>query len=178
MRTRIFLPSTGPEAWRRLLARPEMHWKTGYSAKCAAERWQSANDMPLEVKRQFDQAALGPVELLFAVPEWQTPLPGGDRDSQTDVFTLVRTSRGVFACGVEAKVAETFGNTLDEWLQGASPGKQERLAFICQTLGLEPPPPGTLRYQLFHRTAAAIIEAQRFGCAGAAMIVHSFSGVD
>ena len=35
--------------------------------------------------------------------------------------------------------------------------------------------PGALRYQLLHRAAAALIEAERFGCAGAAMIVHSFS---
>lgn len=32
-----------------------------------------------------------------------------------------------------------------------------------------------MHYQLLHRTASALIEAQRFHAADAAMIVHSFS---
>jgi hypothetical protein len=36
----------------------------------------------------------------------------------------------------------------------------------------------TLRYQLFHRTASAIIEARRFRARDAVMIVHSFSDTD
>ncbi|WP_407947083.1 DUF6946 family protein [Paracoccus liaowanqingii] len=36
-------------------------------------------------------------------------------------------------------------------------------------------PPRNLRYQLFHRTAAAIIEADRMNTGAAAMIVQSFS---
>jgi hypothetical protein len=35
--------------------------------------------------------------------------------------------------------------------------------------------PGTIRYQLLHRTVSAIIEAQRFNAAHALMLVHSFS---
>ncbi len=35
--------------------------------------------------------------------------------------------------------------------------------------------PGEVRYQLLHRTAAAVIEAERFKTDAAAMIVHSFS---
>ena len=35
--------------------------------------------------------------------------------------------------------------------------------------------PDDLRYQLLHRTASAVIEAERFGTDIAAMIAHSFS---
>ena len=35
-----------------------------------------------------------------------------------------------------------------------------------------------LRYQLLHRTAAAILEAQRFAACHALMLVHSFSAKD
>jgi hypothetical protein len=40
---------------------------------------------------------------------------------------------------------------------------------------LSAPPPGNLRYQLFHRTAAAVLEANRFRTGQAGMIVQSFS---
>lgn len=175
MATRILVPTTSPSDWRRLLAQPETQWKDGYSAKAAAERWEASGGWPPEIARQFELAGLGPTELLIALPEWKTPLPGGERASQTDIFTLVRTNIGVVACGVEAKVAESFDKTVTEWSLSASIGKQERLSHLCELLGLANPPPGELRYQLFHRTAAALIEAKRFGCAGAAMIVHSFS---
>ena len=73
----------------------------------------------------------------------------------------------------EAKVNETFGPTIAEWLVKASPGKQKRLAFLRDCLGIEPH--SALRYQLLHRTVAAVQEARRFGMAEAAMVVQSFS---
>ena len=47
--------------------------------------------------------------------------------------------------------------------------------YLCRLLGLAQPLPPTLRYQLLHRSASAIIEAARFKTDEAAMIVHSFS---
>lgn len=175
MTSKIYVPSNGPLDWKPLLADGEKQWKDGYSAKCAAERWEGSNGLPSEIERQFDAVGLAPAELLLAIPELKTPLPGGWRESQTDVFALVRASQGVFACCVEAKVAETFGPTVDEWMVGASKGKVERLTYLAGLLGLPYPPPGKLRYQLFHRCGAALIEATRFGATGAAVIVHSFS---
>ena len=35
-----------------------------------------------------------------------------------------------------------------------------------------------IRYQLLHRTASALIEAERFGASTAFMLVHSFSQED
>ncbi|MBP6013143.1 MAG: hypothetical protein KBA31_13030 [Alphaproteobacteria bacterium] len=175
MAKRIFVPTNDASDWRRLLAQPETQWRDGYSAKAAAERWEASSGWPPEIAQQFELVGWGPTELLIALPEWKTPLPGGERAGQTDVFALVHTNTGVVACAVEAKVIESFDKTVREWSVSESIGKQRRLAYLCELLGLSNPPPGELRYQLLHRTAAALIEAKRFGCAGAAMIVHSFS---
>lgn len=72
-------------------------------------------------------------------------------------------------------MAEAFGPTVGEWLAEASDGKITRLTAICALLGCANPPSPSLRYQLFRRTAAAVIEAGRFKTDRAAMIVQSFS---
>lgn len=137
----------------------------------AALCWEAADGVPAEISALLG----GSVELLLAIPEHKVPLPGGGRASQCDVFALVRVSGDTMALAVEAKVQEPFGPTIGEWMIGASTGKIARLRFICDLLGLKDPPPDALRYQLFHRTASAIIEAQRFKTDRAAMIVQSFS---
>ncbi|WP_409363642.1 DUF6946 family protein [Bradyrhizobium sp. AUGA SZCCT0431] len=76
---------------------------------------------------------------------------------------------------MEGKVNESFGPTIREWYVDPSPGKQQRLAFLCDLVGVQCPPPGDAHYQLFHRTASAVIEAERFKTDDAAMVVHSFS---
>lgn len=173
--SRIYTPSIGPDAWRVFLAQPELHWQTGFSAKTLAHSWEAVGDgAPPEVAATL-QPALGPVELLFAWPEHKTPLPGGDRASQTDVLTLFRTARGTALVGVEGKVDEPFGPIVSEWLRDASPGKQARLAHLRALLGLEDRTVDDVAYQLLHRTAAALIEARRFAAADAVMLVHSFS---
>lgn len=171
---KIYFPSAGPDDWKRFLDKPELHWATGRSARTTAHAWEAAEGAPPEVEAVLGRA-LGPVRLLLAIPEHKTPLPGGSRDSQTDVFALFRTDAGLVAAAVEAKVEEPFGPLVSEWLAEASPGKTERLAHVCGRLGLDPSGVGDLHYQLLHRTAAAVIEAERFHASTAAMVVHSFS---
>ena len=108
------------------------------------------------------------------MPEYKTDLPGGDRPSQTDVLVLGRARGGAFAMAVEGKVAESFGPTLSDWWQDASEGKKLRWAFLCATLGLEEEQAPDLRYQLFHRTASAVLAARRHHAALAIMVIHSF----
>lgn len=168
---RILVPTAGPDDWRHLLADPEKHWRRGYSAMAAALSWEAAAGVPPEIAEVLG----GRTELLLAIPEHKVSLPGGRRESQCDVFALVRVEDQTCALAVEAKVNEFFGPTVAEWMIGASDGKVERLRFICETLGLDSPPVGALRYQLFHRTAAAVIEAKRFKTDRAAMVVQSFS---
>ncbi|MCJ7738673.1 MAG: hypothetical protein MUQ10_15405, partial [Anaerolineae bacterium] len=54
-------------------------------------------------------------------------------------------------------------------------GKEKRLRFLCDELGLDYPPPFEVRYQLLHRTVSAILEAKRFRAREAVMVVHTFS---
>lgn len=101
-------------------------------------------------------------------------MPGGSRSSQNDIWVLARSEGQLISIAVEGKVSEPFGPTVQEWQAESSPGKTERLAYLLSLLGLSSVPDAT-RYQLLHRTASAIIEAQRFNAANAVMLVHSFS---
>lgn len=171
--SRIFVPSDGADDWQQFLAKPDLHWAVGYSARTLAHSWEAANGFPPEVGRVLSQA-FGPTELLLAMPEWKTPLPGGRRESQSDVFALGRHSTGTVACAIEGKVDEPFGPTVAQQMENATPGKVERLNYLCEMLGLAECP-ADVHYQLLHRTVSAIIETDRFGATDAAMIVHSFS---
>ena len=168
--SRILTPTTSPLDWKSLLADPEKHWRWGYSAMSAALTWEAAKGLPAEIAALF-----GPdTELLLAIPEHQVPMPGRGRASQCDVFALARAAGDTIAIAVEAKVEEPFGPTVGEWLTNASDGKKGRLSALCTLLGCSEPPPH-LRYQLFHRAAAAVIEAARFKTDRSAMVVQSFS---
>ena len=171
--SRILIPSSGPDDWRQFLAKPDLHWKTGWSARTLAHSWEAGDGIPPEVAAIMEQA-FGSPQLLFAVPEHKTGLPGGTRESQSDVLALVRHPAGLATYTIEGKVDEPFGPTAEEWSANASPGKVERLDHVCGLLGLDHCP-GDVRYQLLHRTAAALIEAERFDAKLAGMLVHSFS---
>ena len=171
---RIFVPTGGPDDWRQFLAKPDLQWSTGYSARTLANSWEAADGLPAEVANVLEPV-VGPAELLLALPEHKTALPGGRRESQSDVFALLRTRNGLVAMTVEGKVEEPFGPTVAEWFVNASAGKTERLRAVLDLLGHTEEIDGAIRYQLLHRTAAAVLEARRFSASAAAMIVHSFS---
>jgi hypothetical protein len=141
-----------------------------------AECWETANGIPREVSALLE--AIGPdPRLLFAFPEHKVPLPGSSRgDSQNDIFAFVRAGQTTVAVMIEGKVDESFDRKLGDWLKNASPGKLERLDYLASMLGLSVEDiPHTVHYQLLHRTASALIEAERFKADAAAMVVHSFS---
>ncbi len=87
-----------------------------------------------------------------------------------DLWDLVRAG----ATGPEPAAHMRVGE-LSEWLGGGSKGKAARLAFLRRELNLNEALAGTIRYQLIHRTASAVIEAKRFDAPHAVMLVHSFS---
>jgi len=176
---RIYVPTSSPDDWRKFLAEPEKQWRSGYSAKELAKCWEQSVGFPTELQSLFSRSenqVLNELELLLAIPEYQVNSPGGRRPSQNDLFVLARAKdRQLVSIMVEGKVSEPFGDTLETWLKDASEGKKKRLKFLCDILGLPSEPPLHIRYQLFHRTASAIIEAKRFNAKYAMMIVHSFS---
>jgi hypothetical protein len=172
----IFIRSSDAQQWAPFLAEPVKHWRTGFSARTLAYSWQEAQGFPTEVKNVLSSAvAFHNIELLLGIPEHQVPLPGGTRPSQNDIWVLARADANLVSIAVEGKVGETFGPTVEDWLSEPTPGKSDRLAFLRIQLGLNVEIPGTIRYQLLHRTASAVIEASRFCAPHAIMLVHSFS---
>jgi hypothetical protein len=106
--------------------------------------------------------------------ERQTDLGDNGRPSQTDLLVLAKSYDGLCVIGVEGKAEEPFGEIVQEWLGEGSPTRTKRLSILCEMLGLHTAPLN-LRYQLFHRSAACVIEAKHFGARSAMLLVHSFS---
>ena len=168
----IFVPTQRAEDWKRLLAR-ESHWKEGYSAMALAHCWEEfkTSGGPPEVL-----GVLGSIRLIAAMPEYKVDLPPkGGRASQTDLMVIGREAEELVIVAVEGKVEETFGPTLQERRADPAPGVKERIRWLLQLLHLPPDIPGGIRYQLLHRTAAAILAATEFNARVAVMLVHSFS---
>ena len=175
---RILIPTKSITDWQSLLAEPEKHWRPKYSAMLTAQSWENAPGLPPEIALAFNSSeedTFKNIELLLAIPEYKTALKGGSRASQSDVFALLRSEKGLVAATVEGKAREDFGPTLEQWQKGVSEkGYRARLGHIIENIGLKEPIPGHIRYQLLHRTASAAIEAKRFHCKAAIMIVQSF----
>ena len=176
---RIAVPTRSAEEWKRLLAQPDLHWKAGYFAMTLALSWEAAHpSAPAEVLAALDASGdtrLRDRSLVLAVPEWQVDLPGGRRPSQTDLLALMRGSGGLVALAVEGKVDEPLGPTVGDKRSEHSAGVDERLDWLIALLGLGSSCPDTVRYQLLHRTASAVLAAQEFDAAAAVMLIHSFS---
>lgn len=176
MMGKVLIPASDAEDWKVFLADPVKHWKMGYSARAVAHCWQDAGGIPSDVESVLSQIpALHGLQTIFAIPEHKVSLPGGTRPSQNDVWVLAETDDALVSIAVEGKVSESFDLTVGEWFENPSSGKEIRLKFLCNEIGIEFPPPNHIRYQLLHRTASAIIEAKRFRTTEAVMVVHSFS---
>ena len=172
---RIAVPLLKPEDVIPHLGKPT-HWKQGRSAKAVADSWFQADDIPPRVRAVLDQAPeFREAELVDAWLERCTDL--GDRRgsaSQTDLLAVLGIGDELAVMAVEAKVTESFGPLVSEWIGAGGEGKEDRLRRLCALLRCDPNSVGDLRYQLFHRTAAAILEARRYRAAKAVLMVHSF----
>lgn len=167
----------GTADWRRLLADPYRQWRRTRSAWELAVSWErhrnSESGLPPEISAAFDtEPDLGEARLLLAIPEHRVVLDDERRPSQNDLWAVVRTRRGVCSVAVEAKAGEEFDKPLEEW--NTSVGTAKRLKFLRGVLNLIEEPPSSLRYQLLHRTASAVLEARRWGLAHAVMLVQVF----
>jgi hypothetical protein len=174
----IYTPSHSLCDWRRLLAKPDLHWRSGYSAKTLAHTWKDADGFPKEITELSEKCPITELqtpELLLAIPEHKVPLqPRRYHPSQNDLFVLARVQTGLISITIEGKVKESFGKTLGEWQRTRTTGKAERLNFIKKTFKITNDIPKKVRYQLLHRTVSAVLEAQRFHASYAVMIVHAF----
>lgn len=175
---KIYIPSKGAESWKEFLAEPDKQWKSGYSARSLAYCWEEAKGFPKDVLSVFKNSDYGlfhSIEFLLGVPEHQVPLPGGRTASQNDIYVLAKSGEDLVSITVEGKVSEPFGDLVAEWSKEMTSGKRIRLEYLFNKLGLAGRDVNSIRYQLLHRTASAIIEAERFCAKHALMLVHSFS---
>ena len=168
------------EQWRQLLREPGTQWRVGYSALELAHSWLGAAGIPTSIKSVLDNsgvAELSGLELTAGYPEYSVDLDTDRAPSENDLFALCRGPSGDVVMMVEGKVNEPFGDLVGEWRRHDGPrrGRETRLEWLCERLGVSTDDLDDLRYQLFHRTASALIEAQAREVLTALMLVHSFS---
>jgi hypothetical protein len=177
---KILMPTKNAESWKQFLAKPEKHWKDGYSAKSAAKSWEKNADVPKEILKALNKSdSFAKAELILAIPEFKVPLPGSNTaDSQNDILAILSTENNLIVATVEAKCLEPFDDLIEDWIKDSSDGKKERLSYILNEIGFPQIENGKYRYQLFHRLASAVIMAKKFHAKHALMIIQSFENDD
>lgn len=178
----FFVPMTRPLDVKRHLTHP-YHWREGRSAERLATTWFGASGMPRSVRAVLEQEPdLRGIEPLIGAFEHTTRLDEFPRASQTDLLLVAslpaRTARsriGIIA--VEGKCDETFDLPVAVKRAKARAGSRwpQRLRGLCGRLGLSVGDVDATPYQLIHRAAAALIEAERFGAKEAVFLIHSFA---
>jgi hypothetical protein len=179
---RLFTRTFGPTDWRRLLAKPDTQWEPGKSALEMAVCWESCRDtsrgIPAEVASALDSVhELKGAELLLGIAEHQVQFPPRGHPSQNDLWALLRVGPLRVSMTIEAKAGEPLDDLVKHWLpaDGERSGKRARLEALQRHLGISDADVSHLRYQLLHRTASALKEAERFGANVAVMLVQSFN---
>lgn len=174
---RIFARTQSGSDWQRLLAKPKLHWKPGASAMTTAAAWEAAaGNLPPEIETLLNSTAEPPLldlKLLAAIPEWEVALKGGKTTSNTDVLAICRNEASLAIVAVEAKVDEEFGPLVGEKRASESTGQSLRLDYLHEVLKVNRFD-DSIRYQLLHRTASAILTAIDFHAKTAVMLVHAF----
>lgn len=175
----FFVPTKGIDSWRELLADSEKQWKQAYSAYELANCWEDAKNLPTCVENAFKRSKIPLFQLvnvLYGFPEYKVSLPGGGAKSQNDLFLLANAGGELLPIMVEGKVSEAFGERVEAWKgENPSEGKRQRLKYLLNLLNLKEEDTLNKRYQLLHRTASAIKEANEINSKNALMLVHSFS---
>jgi hypothetical protein len=87
-------------------------------------------------------------------------------------MALCTNEEGLCVVAVEAKVDEDFGPLLGEKKAAASDGQSARIKYLESLLGVHFE--DSIRYQLLHRTASALLTAREFHAKTAVMLVQSF----
>lgn len=174
---KILIPTINSDSWKSLLAEPEKQWKEGFSAKSAADSWESSKGFPKEIVLAMNKISeFNNAELLMAIPEFKVCLDNEKAPSQNDILGLCSNESGLTVFTVESKVHEDFDKLIKDW--NDSEGKKNRLTFLLEKIAYPNIDVSNLRYQLFHRLASAVIMAEKFHAKNALMIVQSFEAND
>jgi hypothetical protein len=139
-----------------------------------AYAWQGPGFPPAVDQVLKDHSVFRSAQLIDAFLERQTDLGTPGRPSQTDLLAIVGLNDGLSIIAVEGKAGESFGKYVHQWRTGGA-NKEKRLEGLCALRGLSCQAAMPLRYQLLHRAASALLEAQRYQAKNAVLLVHSFS---
>ena len=181
---RLYVPAVEPEDVVRHLARKEKHWKAGKSAHALAYVWHGRADFPPAIDRVLKAHSIfESAKLIDGFLERQTDLGSLGHHSQTDLLVIAGLDQGLAVLAIEGKAGEPFGEYVHEWLgrneeeykEKEYGKKKDRLEDLEKRLRLSRDETLSLRYQLLHRAASAILEAKRYRTSTAALLVHSFS---
>ncbi|AFM14217.1 DUF6946 family protein [Turneriella parva] len=184
------------EDWIEVVSR--RHYKPGHSAYECAHRWQNIGArFPVEIEailRESKNRLLGALEIKQIYAEYPVWLDTHTTPSKNDlmIFAEGPGNRKV-VLAVEAKCDETFAQPVDTWIRTADkPGprhqrklfkkasgpverKVRRLDFLNTILSTSISPDSTLRYQLLHRTASAILTARQTYAEAAVVLIQAFT---
>jgi hypothetical protein len=161
------------------------HWKDYRSAKELAKAWFRKPDAtpPDELLCFLQQSFPGnEISLTLAYPERVVPLDTfGGEHRNTDLLVLGNVGFLKVAISIEAKADEPFGDHLvGEYYdrRRSVPGSNvcARIDGLSRALfntGLDAQI-RSLRYQLLHATAGALIAAKKYGAEAAIFLVHKF----
>lgn len=147
-------------------------WKDDYSAKEFAKLWfdeKAGVTIPTEIRELIEKkVGIGEFEVLFAIPEHETPLDsfrGGRRNH--DMFLFCRKQSGeIFIVCIEAKVAESLDATIEEKLNSAQNNQDskipQRIDQMKWLLNMNKADVSSLRYQLFTGMVGTVREAEKY----------------
>lgn len=114
--------------------------------------------------------------MLLALPEYKASSPVySTRLPQNDIFVLAKGNNELISIMVDGKASEPFGDTVADLLKDRNRTKKKRLQFLLKKLQIENMDVDTIRYPILDRTAAALIEAEKFNAQNALILIHSFS---
>ncbi len=172
-------PVTTLDEWEALVNAKD--WVDGRSAKRLAQTWFPAGGFPATVRKSLDmEANLANVVATNAVVEHVANVPGEGRSSSTDLMVRAKSESTSISIAVEAKVDEGFNQIVSKWLlEGDSlnspANRSARVGGMARYLGLSEALVSDIRYQLIHRTYAAVVESETCGLDEAMLMIHSFS---
>ena len=105
--------------------------------------------------------ALVRLEFVEGCIEHSTAVPGRGKASQTDLLVVAKSPDGIATVAVVGKVDEGFDKTVWEWGTHTSRNRSTRISGLCDWLNLSVSDVSKIKYQLIHRTASALIEADK-----------------
>lgn len=162
------------EQWRQYA--PPMdskkQWKENRSAQSLARFATDKNKVKV-LEKVFKELGYSCRGEITCTPEANTPLPGKGNGRNHDLLMIGKD----FVAGIEAKVTEPFGNTIQKELKGSSENKKYRTDTLVKELfnceideDIE-----DLRYQLLTGTMGTLFEAIRNNKSKALFLVIVFT---